>query len=78
MIALDLFPGKPARFVGLVKKYPEIPTVPTSLEELSKTLQELPLRNIVTKLDALIGGIDRIVNSPDTRQSIQNFNSTLH
>ena len=77
MIALDFFPGKPAHFVGLSKKYPEIPTVPTNLEELSRTLQDLPLRDIVIKLDTLIGGIDRIVSSPDTRQSIQNFSNTL-
>lgn len=77
MIALDVFPGKPARFVGLVKKYPEIPTVPTSFEELSKTLQDLPLKDIVTKLDLVIGGIHNFVNSPDTRESVQNINLTL-
>ena len=77
LIAFDVFPDKPARYVGLVKEYPEIPTVPTSLEELSKTLQELPLKEIVTKLGSAIDGIEKIVNSRDTRESIESLNSAL-
>ncbi len=77
MIALDFFPNKPARFVGRMTKYPEIPTVPTSLEELSKTLQDLPLRDIIMKLDLLITGVHDIVKSPHTKETVQNLNLTL-
>jgi paraquat-inducible protein B len=77
LIALDFFPDKPARYVGLVKEYPEMPTVPSSLEELSKTLQELPLKEIVTKLELAIDGIQKLVNAPETRASIESLNSTL-
>jgi len=78
LIAFDVFPDKPARYVGLVKEYPEIPTVPTSLEELSKTLQDLPIKNIVTKLDLAIDGIQKLVNSPDTRESIKSISIALN
>lgn len=77
MIALDFFPGKPARYVGLVKRYLEIPTVPTSLEELTKTIQDLPLKEIVTNLNSAVDGIQKIVNSPDTKESIKSINMTL-
>lgn len=77
MIAFDFFPDKPARFVGLIKEYPEIPTVPTSIQELSKTLQELPWKEIVTNLNNTLDGIQRIVNSPDVKESTRAMHLTL-
>lgn len=70
LIALDFFPDKPARYVGLVPDHPEIPTVPTSLEELSRTLQDLPLRDILVKLDKIMDGIQEIVESPDLKEGV--------
>lgn len=77
MVDLDFFPDKPAQFVGLVEGTQEIPTVKTPLEELSKTLRELPLKEIVTKLEKAIEGIQKIVNAPETRESIDSLNKTL-
>ncbi|MDH5203892.1 MAG: MlaD family protein [Nitrospirota bacterium] len=77
MIGLDFLPDKPALYVGLVKEYQEIPTIPTALEELSKTLQELPLKEIFTKLDLTFEGIQKLVNSPKTKESIESLNHIL-
>jgi len=77
MINLDFYPDKPIRMVGLEKKYPEIPTIPTTMQELSKTIQELPLKEIVSKLDLTIDGIQKLVNSPETKESIESLNTTL-
>jgi len=77
MVDLDYFPDKPAHLVGLVEGTEEIPTVKTPLEELSKTLRELPLKEIVTKLEQAIDGIQKIVNDPKTRESIDSLNTTL-
>lgn len=60
-----------------MKRYLEIPTVPTSLEELTKTIQDLPLKEIVTNLNSAVDGIQKIVNSPDTKESIKSINMTL-
>jgi paraquat-inducible protein B len=77
MINVDFFPDKPARFVGVDKKYREIPTVPTPLEELTKTIQDLKLEQTVRKLDSAIAGIDKIVNSPQLTESISSMNQAL-
>lgn len=77
MIDLDFYPDKPAHFVGIIKDTQEIPTVQTTIEELSETLRELPLRDIVTKLDQALDGIQKIVNAPETRESIASLNATL-
>jgi paraquat-inducible protein B len=74
MVNLDFHPDKPAKLYG-DGKVPEIPTIPSGMEELSKTLQNIPLESISAKLDSVIAGIDRVVNSPEglnqTLQDIQ-------
>ncbi len=77
MIGLDFYPDKPIHLVGLDKKYPEIPTIPTTMEELTKTLQELPIKQITQKLDSVLEGMNEIVHSPDLRGSIASMNVML-
>lgn len=49
-VVLDFFPDKPARFLGLIKEYPEIPTVPSPLGELQKNISDIPLKDIALNL----------------------------
>jgi paraquat-inducible protein B len=77
MINLDFYPDKPTKIVGQEKKYTEIPTIPTTMEELTKTIADLPLKEIVTKLELTIDGIQKLVNSPETKESVESLNQTL-
>jgi paraquat-inducible protein B len=77
MVALDFLPDKPARFVGKVKEYPEIPTVPAPLEELTKTITNLPLKEIANNLNNAIAGLDKLVNSPDMKENVKSIHTTL-
>lgn len=72
-IGLGLYPDKPVRLVGMIKDVPEIPTIPPTLEELEKTIGELPVKQIVWKLDNVITGIDRLVNSPELQRTVVNL-----
>jgi paraquat-inducible protein B len=72
-IGLDLYPDKPVRLVGMIKDVPEIPTIPPTLEEISKTIGELPVKQIVWKLDNVITGIGRLVNSPELQRTVVNL-----
>jgi paraquat-inducible protein B len=73
-IGVDFYPEKPVRLLGLVKKYPEIPTIPTSMQELTKTLENLPLKDITEKLASAMEGINKIVNSPEINESLSSAN----
>ena len=64
MIELDFYENKPAVFAG-DGKIPEIPTIPSSAEELSRTLANIPFAEIAEKLTKSIQGIERIINSPE-------------
>jgi paraquat-inducible protein B len=77
MVNLDFYPGTPIRLVGLEKRYPEIPTIPSGLEQLRKRLEELPLKEIADRLNETLAGINRLVNSRDLQASIGSLNQLL-
>ncbi len=77
MVAMDFFPNKPAKFVGQMKEYPEIPTVPPALAELTKTIENLPLQEMVDNANHALAGIERLVNSPDAKESVKSVHETL-
>jgi paraquat-inducible protein B len=67
MIALDFFPDKPAKYVSFIKEYPEIPTVPTPFEDLKKTIQDLPIKEIVKKLNLTLSATRKLIHHIDKK-----------
>ncbi len=77
MIELDFHPDKPIRLVGSDPDYPEIPTVPTGLQELADRIEKVPIEQIFEKLHDAVEGIEKVVNSPEVMDVIRNLNDTL-
>ena len=73
MINLDFHPDKPIKLIGLEERYPEIPTAPTTIEELTKTLQDLKLDELYKKIMLTVEGIEKLVNSPALMESISSI-----
>lgn len=78
MVGLDFFPEQPARFVGLDKSYTEIPTIQSSMDEISRTLAHLPMQELVKKVTAIFSGLDKLLNSPDAASSLSLLRQDLH
>ncbi|MFC1863616.1 MlaD family protein [Thermodesulfobacteriota bacterium] len=76
LIDLDLRPDSPAKFVGGFDDIPEIPTIPTMLEEISRTLQGLKVRESIERLMEVIEGLDSFINSPDLKNTVITLNRT--
>jgi paraquat-inducible protein B len=76
-VDLDFYPDRPARFRGIEHRHPEIPTIPSNLEQLTKTFEKLPLDEIANKLVASIQGIESFVNSPDLKEAVGSLNQTV-
>jgi paraquat-inducible protein B len=75
MVSLDFFPDKPAIYRGS-GKMPEIPTVPTTMEEVTKTLRNLPLKELVNSLLSTVEGIDRLVRSSELKETLISLKNT--
>jgi paraquat-inducible protein B len=76
-VALDFYPDKPVKLMGLDKNYPEVPTIPSTSDVLMATLEKVPLTEITDKLLKVVEGVDKIVNSPEISGSLKNLEAGL-
>ncbi len=77
VIALDFYPDKPVRLVDTESRYPEIPTIPSSLEQLTRAIENLPLNELATKLISAVEGIEEAATSPELKETVSSLNLTL-
>jgi paraquat-inducible protein B len=81
MVALDFHPDKPAVLIGGYGEYREIPTIPTTTEELTKTLANIPFEELFNRLLTTVKSIEELVSSeeiPKSMQSIQMVMKDIH
>jgi paraquat-inducible protein B len=82
-VALDFFPGTP---INLVQKpggdydYPEIPTLPTTLEQAKGALtrvigklEDIDFKELGANLQATLKGVNRTVNSPEIESVLRSL-----
>ena len=77
MIECDFYPNTPVKLKNIGKEYPEIPTIPSTTERLAQSLQNLDLKGMERNLTNTLDGIDRLVNSPDLKNSISELKGVL-
>jgi len=77
IINIDFYPEKPVRLVGIEEEYQEIPTIPGSMEQLTKTLQNLDFEKLYNKIMDVVSGIDKIVNAPGAKDSLPALRDAL-
>ncbi|HXV26229.1 MAG TPA: MlaD family protein [Alphaproteobacteria bacterium] len=72
VIALDFHPDVPAGELRMGGVYPEIPTVPTEIEELTRSVNEVlgkiaqaPIPELVEEVRGVVGKLDGLVGSPE-------------
>ena len=77
VINLDFFPDKPVRLLGIDKRYEEIPTISSEIDEFISAAGQLPLKEMAAKVIHTLDGIDRIVNSPKMSSSLDSLSGSL-
>ncbi len=76
MISFDFYPDNPVELRGILKQYPELPTLPIS-PDIFELMNEIPIKEISKNLAATAKGIDRLVNSSDLQRSLYGLRNTL-
>jgi len=77
IVALDFYPDMPVVLVSKDNKVPEIPTIPTTVERLSKTLEGIPMKELAAKLMSTVDGLERLVRSPEITKSLRSVDETM-
>jgi paraquat-inducible protein B len=84
LVALDMHPEAPPAKINWEGSYPEVPTVPTAMEEITTNLthllnklEKLPIEQIGSDLLDAVSGAKRLVNSAELQQSVKALDQTL-
>ena len=77
LIQLGFHPDKEAVFRAPDKSLPEMPTIPSTVQELSKTLEKLPLEDIVDNIHSITKNLDKLMSSPDINNGLTALSDSL-
>ena len=70
-VSLGFYPDRPVKLVGADQRYPEIPTIPSTIQEITKKIEKLPLEQIFKDIGSAADGINRLVNSPEINKTLR-------
>ncbi len=76
-VNFDMHENAPLTLTGYVSDYPELPTITSSLDELTKTIEDLPLKELVGKLIHSAEGFEKLTNSPSLHNALSKFDNTV-
>jgi paraquat-inducible protein B len=83
-VELDFHPDLPVKGLTYERKYPIIPSVPTTMDEFRTTahsllrkLRNLPLDKIAHEILETTEGANQLVNSPEAQEAMQSLNAAL-
>jgi len=76
-VDLDFYPDKPAKFYATDAALSEIPTIPTTTEEISSKLEGFPMEKFLNDLAAIGESVNRILASEMTKELPKLLETTL-
>ena len=76
-VDLDFHPDKPANYVALDSALSEIPTIPTTMEELTSTLEGFAVDKFFADVTAISGSINKLLSAPATQDLPKRLDATL-
>lgn len=76
-VDLDFHPDKPARLMGLDPDLSEIPTIPTTVEELASQLEGFPMEKFLSEVAAISESVKIILASAADRDLPERLEVTL-
>ncbi len=76
-IEFDFHPDAPVRLTGLPDEVPEFPTMPSGMQRLSESLEQIPLEDLANSALLAVQGFDQLMRSPELKQSIHSLNETM-
>ncbi len=69
-VDLDFHPEEPIRLKDIPTRYPQLPTIETGIQQLLKSLQELPLRETMQKVRRALDAITDLATSPKLPETL--------
>jgi paraquat-inducible protein B len=76
-VSLNFYPDTPVTLTNLSPEYPEMPTIPSSMERLSRTLENLPIEEMIADVRRTLDSINTLVSSPEIIATVRGLQTTV-
>jgi paraquat-inducible protein B len=77
-VQLDILPDRPARFVDPVGEFPEMPTIPSSMQEFAETMESISIQDMVNDARQVLVGLKKLINSPELAEILTGVNEFVN
>jgi paraquat-inducible protein B len=76
-VALSMHPGSEVHYARIEKGVPEIPTIPTTIQQLAKAFENLDLKGMAEDLRKTLAAVEQLATSPELAEATTSLNKTL-
>jgi len=77
-VQLDILPDRPARYVDPIGDFPEMPTIPSTMQEFTETMESLSIQDMVNDAHQVLAGLKALVNSPELAEILTGINQFVN
>jgi paraquat-inducible protein B len=76
-IDVDFHPDKIAQYKKVKTDYPQLPTTPTDLEQLTRDLETIDVNKLGQDLQQIVSGVNQLVNDPSIQHLARDLGATI-
>ena len=76
-VAVSMHPGSEIHYAGIQKDVPEIPTLPTTIQQLAKAFENLDIKGMAEDLRKTLAAVEQVATSPELAEAVTSLNKTL-
>ncbi len=76
-VAVSMHPGSKVHYVSIEKDVPEIPTIPTTIQQLAKAFENLDIQGMAEDLRKTLAAVEQVATSPELAEAVTSLNKTL-
>jgi paraquat-inducible protein B len=76
-VAVSMHPGSKVHYVNIEKDVPEIPTLPTTIQQLAKAFEKIDIKGMAEDIRNAVAGIEQLATSPELAEAVTSLNKTL-
>lgn len=77
VVNIDINPDEPLKLSGTKSDYPELPTIPSDMEKLTRTIENIDFEGILTSLKDAVNGLEKVLNAPELIGSLKAIEQTV-
>lgn len=76
-VSFAMHPGSEIYYAGIDKSVTEIPTLPTTMQQLAKMLENIDIKGMTEDIRNTLAAIEKLATSPELAEAVTSLNKTL-